>query len=85
MLTKDEAVKGVIRVIKENVPDMFGTDLNENTVLNAHGNVDSMGFILIVTKLESMYNVHIPDEEWLHMTTIGDLADALVKHQEKRV
>jgi acyl carrier protein len=80
-MTKDEAVRGVIKVIKDNIPDMFGNDLNENTVLNEHGNVDSMGFILIVTKLEGMYNVHIPDEEWLHMTTIGDLAEAIIRYQ----
>ena len=83
MLEREEVIKGVIAVIKDNVPEMFGSDLDENTVLNEHGIVDSMGFILIVTKLEGKYDVHIPDEAWISLTTVGDLADAILKYSEK--
>ena len=34
MLEREEVIKGVIAVIKDNVPEMFGSDLDENTVLN---------------------------------------------------
>ncbi|MCH4014837.1 MAG: acyl carrier protein [Solobacterium sp.] len=83
MLEREEVIQGVITVIRDNVPEMFGSDLNENTVLNEHGNVDSMGFILIVTKLEGKYDVHIPDEAWISLTTVGDLADAILKYSER--
>ncbi|MEE8792111.1 MAG: acyl carrier protein [Erysipelotrichaceae bacterium] len=83
MLEREEVIQGVITVIRDNVPEMFGSDLNENTVLNEHGNVDSMGFILIVTKLEGKYDVHLPDEAWISLTTVGDLADAILKYSER--
>jgi acyl carrier protein len=84
MITREEVLAQIRTVIEENVQDMFGTDLQEDTVLNAEGNVDSMGFILVVTKLEGIYNVKIPDEEWYAIRTLGDLADVILKYMPEQ-
>ncbi|MBR4446599.1 MAG: acyl carrier protein [Solobacterium sp.] len=84
MITREEVLAQIRTVIEENVQDMFGTDLQEDTVLNAEGNVDSMGFILVVTKLEGIYNVKIPDEEWYEIRTLGDLADVILKYMPEQ-
>ncbi len=84
MITREEVLTQIRTVIEENVQDMFGTDLQEDTVLNAEGNVDSMGFILVVTKLEGIYNVKIPDEEWYEIRTLGDLADVILKYMPEQ-
>ena len=62
MITREEVLAKTIKIIQDNVPDMFGSELKEDTVLNAEGNVDSMGFILVVTKLEAEFNALIPDD-----------------------
>lgn len=80
MPTRDEVIARTKKLIQDNVPDMFDKDLKEDTVLNAEGNVDSMGFILVLTKLEGYYNVKIPDEEWDSLRTIGDVADAVIRN-----
>ena len=52
-------------------------------MLNADGNVDSMGFILVLTKLEGALDVKVPDEEWNKLRTIGDIVDAFMKYLPK--
>ena len=83
MIEREEVVERAKRVILDNVPDMYGTELTEETVLNAEGNVDSMGFILVLTKLEGEFGARIPNSEWDHLLTLGDLVDAVMKHLPK--
>ena len=83
MITREEVLAKTIKIIQDNVPDMFGSELKEDTVLNAEGNVDSMGFILVVTKLEGEFNALIPDDEWDKIRTLGDLVDTVMKYAEK--
>lgn len=83
MPTRDEVIAKTKKLIEDNVPDMYGTDLKEDTILNAEGNVDSMGFILVLTKLEGFYNVKIPDDEWDSLRTLGDVADAVLRNLNK--
>ena len=79
-MTKEQVLAQIRKVITDNVQDMFGDELNEDTVLNAEGNVDSMGFILVVTKLEGIFNIQIPDEKWNGIRTLGDLADVIMEY-----
>jgi acyl carrier protein len=37
-----------------------------------------MGFILVLTKLEGEFDVRIPSNEWDHIRTLGELADAVM-------
>lgn len=83
MPTRDEVIAKTKKLIEDNVPDMYGKDLREDTILNAEGNVDSMGFILVLTKLEGFYNVKIPDDEWDSLRTLGDVADAVLRNLNK--
>ena len=83
MIEREEVVERAKRVILDNVPDMYDTELTEETVLNAEGNVDSMGFIPVLTKLEGEFGARIPNSEWDHLRTLGDLVDAVMKHLPK--
>lgn len=83
MITREEVIEKTRRIIADNVPDMFGTELAEDTVLNAEGNVDSMGFILVLTKLEGETGARIPNKEWDKLRTLGDLADAVMRNLPK--
>ena len=83
MPTRNEVIEKTKKLIQDNVPEMYDQDLKEDTVLNAEGNVDSMGFILVLTKLEGFYNVKIPDEEWDTLRTLGDVADAVIRNLPK--
>ena len=38
-----------------------------------------MGFILVICKLEALFNVRIPERQWSKLSTLGDVADAIMK------
>ncbi len=83
MVTREEVLKTAKKIITDNVPDMFGDELDENTVLNVQTNVDSMGFILVLTKLEGEFGARIPDDKWNDISTLGDLVDMVMKYLPK--
>ncbi|NLH63307.1 MAG: acyl carrier protein [Erysipelotrichaceae bacterium] len=81
MIERERVLQRTKEIIQENMPKMFGSleDLNENTTLNPKdGNIDSMGFILIITKLEAEFNAKVPDHKWNRITTLKELVDAIV-------
>jgi len=82
MASREEILNTAKKIIYDNVPEMAGENLTEDTVLNTETAVDSMGFILIVTKLEGAFDVRIPDAEWNKMSTLGDVVDAIERHQK---
>jgi len=82
MASREEILNTAKKIIYDNVPEMAGENLTEDTVLNTETAVDSMGFILIVTKLEGAFDVRIPDGEWNKMSTLGDVVDAIERHQK---
>lgn len=79
-MTREAVLETARKIIRDNVPDMFGEELEETTVLNEKGNVDSMGFILVLTKLEGELGCRIPDSEWDKISTLGDFADLAMKY-----
>ncbi len=83
MITREEVLEKAKRIIADNVPDMFGSEIDEDTVLNVAGNVDSMGFILVLTKLEGEVGARIPNSEWDSLRTLGDLVDAVMENLPK--
>ena len=83
MIEREEVLEKAKRIIADNVPDMFGTEIDEDTVLNVEGNVDSMGFILVLTKLEGEVGARIPNSEWDSLRTLGDLVNAVMRHLPK--
>ena len=83
MITRYEVLAKTKKVIMDNVPEMIKGELTEDTVLNNETAIDSMGFILVVTKLEGMFNIHIPDDKWSKMITLGDIVDTVMKYLPK--
>jgi acyl carrier protein len=85
MVEREKVLKRTKEIIQENMPNMFGSveDMTEDTMLNnKHGNVDSMGFILIITKLESEFNAEVPDNKWNSISTLGELVDSIVTYSK---
>ena len=38
-----------------------------------------MGFVLIICKLEALFDIRIPERPWKKMQTVDDVADAIMK------
>ena len=78
-MTREEILDKIRTVIFDCFPEMAGAELREDTVINTDTSIDSMGFVLIICKLEALFDVKIPERQWQKLSTLGDVADAIMK------
>ncbi|MDO4974277.1 MAG: acyl carrier protein [Eubacteriales bacterium] len=78
-MSRQEIIDQIKRVILDCFPDMDAEELREDSVINTETAIDSMGFVLIICKLEALFNVKIPERQWQKLQTLGDVADAIEK------
>ena len=71
------------KVISDCFPDMDVAAITEDSVINTETDIDSMGFVLVICKLEALFNVKIPERQWSKLQTLGDVADAICKRLPK--
>ena len=83
-MNREEVIEKICQVIRDCVPEMAPVDLREDTVINTETAIDSMGFILVICKLEAMFDVRIPERQWQKLSTVGDVADAILKRLPKK-
>ena len=82
-MTRQEVIEEIKIVVFNCFPDMEGQELREDTVINTETAIDSMGFVLIICKLEALFDIKIPERQWGKLSTLGDVADAILKRLPK--
>ena len=82
-MTRPEVIEEIKTVIFNCFPDMEGQELKEDTVINTETAIDSMGFVLVICKLEALFDIKIPERQWTKLSTLGDVADAILKRLPK--
>ena len=78
-MTRQEVLEQTKQIIFDCFPDMKDADLQEDTVINTETAIDSMGFVLVICKLEALFDVRIPERQWKKLQTLGDVVDAIFK------
>ena len=78
-MTRQEVLEKTKTVIFDCFPDMKETGLQENSMINTETAIDSMGFVLVICKLEALFDVRIPERQWKKLQTLGDVVDAIYK------
>ena len=79
MITREEVLQRAKEVIYDAVPELEGQELGEDTVINTDAAIDSMGFTLVICRLEAAFDVRIPNRQWQRLQTLGDVVDAIEK------
>ena len=82
-MTRAELTNEIKDVIYECVPEIEGMELNGDTVINTDAAIDSMGFTLIICRLEAAFDVRIPSRQWQKLQTLGDVVSAVEKRLPK--
>ena len=83
-MTRQEILEKTKKVIYDCVPELEGMEIDENSVVNTDMGMDSMNFILVICKLEAMFDVKIPDRQWNKLSTLGEVVDAFEKRLKKK-
>ena len=81
-MSRAEVIEKIKEVINNCFPDMAGQELQEDTVINTETAIDSMGFVLVICKLEALFDVRIPERQWKRLQTLGDVVDAIWKRMQ---
>ena len=82
-MNRSDILEKTRTVIHDCFPEMEGMELTEDTVINTDTGIDSMGFVLIICKLEALFDVRIPERQWQKLSTLGDVVDAIQKRLPK--
>ncbi len=83
MITRQEILEKVKEVVYECAPELEGVPLEEDTVVNTDTGIDSMGFTLIICRLEATFDIRIPTRQWSKLSTLGAVVDAIEKRLAK--
>ena len=83
MSLREEILNKTKEIIVDSLPELEGREFNESTVINTDTGIDSMGFTLIICRLEAAFNVRIPNRQWQKLSTLGDVVDAIEKRVSK--
>ena len=78
-MTRQEVLEQTKQIIFDCFPDLKDAELEEDTVINTETAIDSMGFVLVICKLEALFDVRIPERQWKKLQTLGDVVDAIYK------
>lgn len=79
MISREEVRNKTKQIIVEALPELEGKEFDESTVINTDTGIDSMGFTLIICRLEAAFDVRIPNRQWQKLYTLGDVVDAIAK------
>ena len=83
-MNREEILKKTVEVIYVCVPEMEGTELSEESVINTDTAIDSMGFTMVICRLEGIFGIKIPDRQWTKLSTLGDVISAIEKQLKKQ-
>ncbi len=78
-MSREEVLEKTKTVIFDCFPDLKDAGLREDSVINNETAIDSMGFVLVICKLEALFDVKIPERQWKKLQTLGDVVDAIWK------
>ena len=82
-MTRDEILEKTKKVIYDCMPELAGVEIDEDSVVNTDMGLDSMNFILIICRLEALFDVKIPERQWNKLSTLGEVVDAFEKRMDK--
>ena len=78
-MNRQEILEKIKTVIFDCFPDMRELNLQEDTVVNTDTAIDSMGFRMVICRLEANFDVQIPNRQWQKLQTFGDVVTAIEK------
>ncbi len=82
-MTREDVIEKIKSIVADCFPELEGLELTEDTVINTDTGIDSMGFVLIICKLEAAFNVRIPERQWKKLSTVSSVADAIISRMPR--
>ena len=75
--TREEIRTKVIKLIHDFIPELQDVEIDESSIINTDANIDSLSLIMLITKVESTFNIRIPRKQWTKINTLAELLDKI--------
>lgn len=82
-MTDQEIFDKILEVAKQAMPELDTEQVTMDTVLNRDMGADSLAFIMVICKIEGVFDIEIPDETWEHLSTMRDLVNTVKELRKK--
>ncbi len=83
-MKREEIKEKIVTILKENLDEWENKELDESSVINTDAALDSMRFIYVMTKVESAFDISVPERKWSKLVTLGDAIDAVEEELVKK-
>ncbi len=74
-MTRNEILEKTVKIVCDCLPELADRGL----MINTDAGVDSMGFTLIICRIEAAFDIKIPDRRWRRLQTLGDVVTEIEK------
>lgn len=76
---KQEIQEKLTQILTECLPDLDADRVRPESVISRDLGVDSMNFILIICRTESVFGIRIPEDSWQQIRTVQDAVDKIAE------
>lgn len=83
-MSREEIKQNIIGILRENLDEFKNMDIQESTIINTDAALDSMRFIYVMTKVESLFGISVPEKKWAKLQTLGDAINAVEEELAKK-
>ena len=84
MMTRSEISHKTLQLIRETLPELQDRDLQDQTKINTAQGLDSRTFIYVRCKIESFFDIHIPEKKWAKRQTLADRVSTIENALRKK-
>lgn len=84
-MTREEIISLILELIREAAPNEDLNDLDPELPLRDQLELDSVDFLNIVMELQMRYEIEIPEDDFIELTTLNRCAAYLGPKLETRV
>jgi len=76
-MTAAEIRSAILEILSDILPDEDLSELKDDVPLREQIELDSMDFLDIVMELRKRYRIQIPEDDYIHMATLGGTVEYL--------
>ena len=81
--SREEIFEKTVKLIHNYIPELQDAELDESSVINTDTSIDSLSLIMLITKVESTFDIKIPRKQWTSINTLGELIDKIEAEMAK--
>ena len=82
--TEQEVFEKVVKIADENLPEVNPEEMHMDSSIEGDLGLDSLALVLVISKIETEFDILFPEVGWDRMETVGDVVHTVMKLLAKK-